>query len=77
MPFGSRRPHRTRGQAAEESAIEVSADELPSQVVEDAGQGDEMEYEEQGGEDEEDEEEIEGKSCSDPDRISSLEPQDE
>lgn len=62
MPFGGRR-HRTRGQMGEESAIEVSADELPSQVAEDPGQGDEMEYEEQGGEEEEDEEEVEGKSA--------------
>lgn len=66
MPFGSRRQqHRTRGQGGDESAIEVSADELPSQVAENPDQGDdEMEYEEQGGEEEEEEEEAEGESSS-------------
>lgn len=64
MPFGTRRQqHRGRGQTADESAIEVSADELPAQVVEDHAQGEEMQYEEQGGdeeEEEEEEEEVEG-----------------
>lgn len=62
MPLGSRQQHhRARGQSGSELAIEVSADELPSQVAEDHVQVDEMEYEEQGAEEEEeDEEELEG-----------------
>lgn len=63
MPFGSRR-QRARGQTGDESAIEVSTDELPSQVVESNVQADEMEYDEQGGDEEEEEEEIEGKSSA-------------
>lgn len=62
MPPGSRR-QQSRGQGSE-SAIGVSADELPSQVVEEAVQADEMECGEQGVDEDDEEEEAEGKrSC--------------
>lgn len=65
MPLGDRRQQRSRGAAGDESAIEVSADELPSQVAERQDQVDDMEYEEHVGDEEgevEEEEEAEGKS---------------
>lgn len=63
MPFGSRRQqHRARGQPGDESAIEISTDELPEPAAENLDQGGEMEYEQQGGDEDEDEEEPEGES---------------
>ena len=65
MPAGTRPPpHRTRGHGGDQSAIEVSAYELPFEVADDDNHADAMEYEEQGGgggDDEEEEEELEGK----------------
>lgn len=62
MPLGSRRQqHRNRGQAADESAIEISNDEVPEDVAEQAAAADEeMEYAEEGGEGVDDEDDIEG-----------------
>lgn len=64
MPSGGRRQLRGRGQSGNESAIEVSADDPPSQVMEEQPQVDAMDYEGQVEDDEDEDEEVEGKPPS-------------